>query len=79
MSRTDKDLPLRLRGDDRPWRHWWASSPPAWFVNHQWAARDRMRVRIAGLRARAEHRAGQTPEVDPPTYQHRHGASWEWN
>lgn len=78
MSRTDKDRPWRLRAHDRPWQHWWATSPPAWFINHRWTAPDRMRARIAGQTARAEHRAGLVPDVDPPTFQHRHGASWDW-
>lgn len=57
----------------------WADSPPRWFVNHRWSAPDRMAARVACDRARAEHRAGNTPETEPPTRQHRHGATWDWN
>ncbi|BCJ65112.1 hypothetical protein [Polymorphospora rubra] len=75
MSRTDKDLPRRLRGERRRWY----DSPPAWFINHSWSARDRLAARIAGQTARAEHRAGHEPEVEPPTDQHRQGAIWDWS
>ncbi|MEH1166047.1 hypothetical protein V6V47_11750 [Micromonospora sp. CPCC 205539] len=78
MSRTDKDRPRRFR-DDPPWRCWWKRSAPHWYINQRWSARDRLAVRLAGQLARAEHRAGRTPEAEPPTLQHRHCASWEWN
>ncbi|MGW0435498.1 hypothetical protein ACWDV4_23535 [Micromonospora sp. NPDC003197] len=57
----------------------WYNSPPRWFINHRWSAPDRMAARIAGQVARAEHRAGLMPDVDPPTFQHRQGCFWEWN
>lgn len=78
MSRTDKDLPHRL-SDAPPWRRWWKRPVPSWYINHRWSAPDRMAARLAGQHARAEHRAGLRPEVDPPTFQHRRDASWEWN
>lgn len=79
VSRTDKDAPYRLRRDQVPaWRLPWGSPPPAWFRRHRWTASDRFRARAAGLAAAGEHRAGLAPEAEPPTFQHRHGAAWDW-
>lgn len=79
MSRTDKDLPYRLRRDREPgWRLPYGGPAPRWFIRHRWTAPDRFGARTAGREAVAEHRAGLAPEVEPPTWQHRHGASWDW-
>ena len=79
MSRTDKDVPRWVaheRGEhDLAWRQ---SAPPRFYINHIWTAPDRMAARLTAQIARAEHRAGLVPDVDPPTGQHRNGAKWMW-
>ncbi|MFI7608730.1 hypothetical protein ACIBTV_26780 [Micromonospora sp. NPDC049366] len=70
----------------RGWQCYWEPQdkrrpvprPPRWFVHHRWYGRDRPAARVACDRARAEHRAGGEPDTEPPTLQHRHGASWDW-
>jgi hypothetical protein len=55
------------------------SSPPAWYIHHRGTGRDRRQTRDACIVARAECRAGGEVETEPPTDQHRHGATWDWH
>lgn len=55
------------------------SGPPRWFINHVWEAPQRQAARRACRQAAAEHRADGRVEVDPPVWQHRHGAWWLWS
>lgn len=54
------------------------TAPPRWFIRHQWTAPDRQAVRAACDLARAQHRGGNVPEAEPPTFQHRNCAKWLW-
>lgn len=69
------------------WCHWYPlwptnrrsqSGPPRWYRRHRWYAGDRFRARTACDTARAQHRASQPVDVEPPTAQHRHNATWDW-
>lgn len=84
------DLPTKPvveRPDPRVNRHchWWPhrsgwhyGHPPAWYVDHVWASKSRREARDGCLRAVAEHRGSGEVEVEVPTFQHRHGATWLW-
>ena len=81
--------PARQRPIPRPQRgracHWvvpyaWRpSSPPRWFVNAAWTARDRMAVRLKARGVVGEHRARREVDTELPADQHRRGALWDWN
>lgn len=58
---------------------WRPTSPPRWFVQASWTARDRMAVRLAARHGVAEHRARGAVDTEPPADQHRQGALWVWN
>jgi hypothetical protein len=58
---------------------WRPDSPPRWFVNASWTARDRMAVRLGARRVVAEHRATGEADTELPASQHRQGALWDWN
>lgn len=86
---TLPDRPARGRPDRRLSRtrdcHWvppyaWRpSSPPRWFVNAAWNARDRMAVRLGARRVLGEHRACGEANTELPADQHRQGGLWDWN
>lgn len=58
-------------------RHY-APTPPRWYRRHRWYAGDRFRARTACAAAAAEYRATGAADVEPPTVQHRHNATWDW-
>ena len=51
---------------------------PRWFINHRWSAPDRQRARIAAINAVKDHRANGGTDIEPPTVQHRQGATRDW-
>lgn len=84
MSRTDKDLPYRIRKELPEFKaksYWerygyFGNGVPAWFVNHVWNAPERVSSRVDCNEAKKEFNAGYEPETEPSTRQHRHCAQW---
>lgn len=85
--------PVRLRPLGRRWRSsekitcvWepdyvgvspWPR-PPRWFVNAEWHAPERLRIRDTLRAAAADYRANGDTDVEPPPFQAKHGAAWLW-
>jgi len=77
MSRTDKDVPYRLRNREVYPYHWFRS-PPKWYINHVWYGPQRAKVRIDVVNAIKDYRANSETDIETPSYQHRHIAQWLW-
>ena len=81
MSRTDKDLPYRIRENLYPAKYWArfgysGVGVPKWYINHVWNAPERLSSRVDCDKAKREFNAGVVPEIEPSTRQHRHCAQW---
>jgi len=59
-------------------RYWWNAPPPKWYTDHHWQNPQRVQERDRSRKMIAEYRGSKEVETEIPSFQHRHGAAWDY-
>lgn len=56
-----------------------SGSVPKWFIDHRWNNAERVRMRDELLNIVKEFNTSGDVVDEPQSWQHRHGAQWDWD